>query len=71
MGISRQCAHKWWRCYQADGVAGLEDRSSRPQVHVGHELVGGIRGERVGRLAGEDMIRLGRAIVVFFGLAGS
>jgi len=28
-------------------------------------------GERVGRLADEDMIRLGRAVVVFFGLAGS
>jgi len=28
-------------------------------------------GERVGRLAEEDMVRLGRAIVVFFGLAGS
>ena len=27
-------------------------------------------GERVGRLADEDMVRLGRAIVVFFGLAG-
>lgn len=28
-------------------------------------------GERVGRLSDEDMVRLGRAIVVFFGLAGS
>jgi mRNA interferase MazF len=28
-------------------------------------------GERVGRLADEDMVRLGRAVVVFFGLAGS
>lgn len=28
-------------------------------------------GERVGRLADEDMVRLGRAIVVLFGLAGS
>jgi transposase InsO family protein len=30
MNISRQCAHKWWRRYQEEGVAGLEDRSSRP-----------------------------------------
>jgi transposase-like protein len=30
MNISRQCAHKWWRRYQAEGLAGLEDRSSRP-----------------------------------------
>ena len=27
-------------------------------------------GERIGRLSDEDMIRLGRAIVVFLGLAG-
>jgi transposase InsO family protein len=30
MNISRQCAHKWWRRYQDEGVAGLRDRSSRP-----------------------------------------
>ena len=28
-------------------------------------------GERVGRLADPDMVRLGRAVVVFFGLAGT
>lgn len=28
-------------------------------------------GERVGRLAEDDMVRLGRAVVVFFGLAGN
>ena len=27
--------------------------------------------ERIGRLADEDMVRLGRAVVVFFGLAGN
>jgi transposase InsO family protein len=31
MNISRQCAHKWWGRYQAEGVAGLVDRSSRPR----------------------------------------
>lgn len=30
MNVSRQCAHKWWRRYQDEGPAGLEDRSSRP-----------------------------------------
>jgi transposase InsO family protein len=30
MNVSRQCAHKWWRRYQDEGLAGLEDRSSRP-----------------------------------------
>lgn len=28
-------------------------------------------GERIGRLADADMVRLGRAVVVFFGLAGA
>jgi len=31
MNISRQCAHKWWGRYQAEGVDGLADRSSRPR----------------------------------------
>jgi transposase InsO family protein len=30
MGISRDRAYVWWRRYRAEGVAGLEDRSSRP-----------------------------------------
>ena len=30
MGISRQCAHKWWRRYCEYGPSGLVDRSSRP-----------------------------------------
>jgi transposase InsO family protein len=30
MGISRDRAYVWWRRYQNEGVAGLEDRSSRP-----------------------------------------
>ena len=32
MNISRQCAHKWWGRYRAEGVAGLCDRSSRPRT---------------------------------------
>jgi mRNA interferase MazF len=28
-------------------------------------------GERIGRLADQDMVRLGRAVAVFFGLAGN
>jgi hypothetical protein len=31
MGISRDRAYVWWRRYQAEGVPGLEDRSSRPR----------------------------------------
>jgi transposase InsO family protein len=30
MNISRQCAHKWWGRYRAEGIDGLRDRSSRP-----------------------------------------
>jgi len=30
MGISRDRAYVWWRRYQAEGTAGLEDRASRP-----------------------------------------
>jgi transposase InsO family protein len=31
MGISRDRAYVWWRRYREEGVAGLEDRSSRPR----------------------------------------
>jgi hypothetical protein len=30
MGVSRQCAHRWLARFDAEGMAGLEDRSSRP-----------------------------------------
>ena len=30
MGISRQCAHRWFTRFDAEGDAGLEDRSYRP-----------------------------------------
>ena len=30
MGVSRQCAHRWVARFDAEGDAGLEDRSSRP-----------------------------------------
>jgi len=32
MGISRQCAHRWVARFDADGEAGLADRSSRPHA---------------------------------------
>jgi transposase InsO family protein len=31
MGISRTAGYRWWRRYQAEGEAGLVDRSSRPR----------------------------------------
>jgi transposase InsO family protein len=33
VGVSRQCAHRWVARYAAEGEAGLQDRSSRPQHH--------------------------------------
>jgi transposase len=30
-GVSRQSVHGWLRRYQAEGLAGLEDRSHRPR----------------------------------------
>jgi transposase InsO family protein len=35
LGISRQCAHRWVARYQAEGEAGLADRSSRPHHSPG------------------------------------
>lgn len=32
MGVSRQCAHHWVARYDAEGDAGLQDRSSRPHT---------------------------------------
>jgi ABC-type polar amino acid transport system ATPase subunit/transposase len=32
MGISRQCAHRWVKRFDEEGLAGLEDRSSRPHL---------------------------------------
>ncbi len=61
MQISRQCAAKWWHRFQADGLAGLEDRSSRPRscphqtpAHLEARILRLRRKERLGpaRLAG-------------------
>lgn len=61
MNISRQCAHKWWRRYRDEGLAGLEDRSSRPRrcphqtpARVERRIVALRRSRRLGpaRLAG-------------------
>lgn len=33
MGVSRTCAWRWWRRFQTEGRAGLEDRSSVARTH--------------------------------------
>lgn len=55
MGISRQCAHRWLARFDAEGDAGLEDRSSRPYssptrtpVEVEEQVVAERRRLRVG-----------------------
>jgi transposase InsO family protein len=62
MGISRQCAHRWLARFDAEGDAGLEDRSSRPHssptrtsARVEERVVAARRELRVGpdRLAAE------------------
>jgi len=35
MGVSRQCAHRWVRRFDEEGLVGLEDRSSRPKRSPG------------------------------------
>ena len=38
-GISRPTLRKWWRRYQAEGEAGLEDRSRRPHRSPGRKVL--------------------------------
>lgn len=52
-GISRSILRKWWRRYQAEGEAGLHDRSRRPHHSSNRkvfapemELILGLRRER-------------------------
>lgn len=44
-GVSRRTGYKWIRRYQADGAAGLEDRSHAPRTHpnaIDEKIVGAI-----------------------------
>lgn len=61
MNLSRQCASQWWKRYQAEGEAGLQDRSSRPHscphqtpVEVEQQIIELRTSQRLGpaRLAG-------------------
>jgi mRNA interferase MazF len=54
---------------EPDEVNGLRDRSSL-MVDKVTTVPRSKLGQRVGRLGDDDMVRLGRAVVVFFGLAG-
>ncbi len=54
---------------QPDQLNGLRTRSSL-MVDKITTVPRSKLGERIGRLGDEDMVRLGRAVLVFFGLAG-
>lgn len=54
---------------QPDEINGLRDPSSL-MVDKITTVPRSKLGERIGRLGDDDMVRLGRAVLVFFGLAG-
>jgi len=54
---------------EPDEINGLRGRSSL-MVDKITTVPRSKLGERIGRLSDEDMVRLGRAVLVFFGLAG-
>jgi mRNA interferase MazF len=55
---------------EADEVTGVRE-SSRLMVDKITTIPRSKLGERIGQLSDDDMIRLSRALVVFFGLAGT
>ncbi len=54
---------------QPDEIIGLRD-PSRLMVDKITTVPRSKLGEQIGRLGNDDMVRLGRAVLVFFGLAG-
>ena len=61
VGISRRCASKWLARYRAEGLAGLEDRSSAPHRvprRTPDSKVARIKALRLGRLAAFQIARL-------------
>ena len=75
LGISRATGYKWVRRYRADGLPGLEDRSSRPHVSPSKTQPKRVRRivalrwrERLGpvQIAGQLRMQLSVFIVVTF-----
>ena len=59
MGISRQCAHRWVARFDAEGIAGLEDRSSRPlrtPTRTSPEIEAQVIAARIEHRRGQDWI---------------
>jgi len=67
MGISRTTLHKWRRRYRNEGLAGLQDRSSRPG-HCPRQLLSTVQGQIIDlRL----QRRTGRFIAARLGVSGA
>lgn len=59
MGVSRQCAYRWVARFDAEGVAGLEDRSSRPHrmpTKTSPEIEAQVVAARLDHRRGQDWI---------------
>jgi transposase InsO family protein len=59
MGISRQCAHRWVARFDAEGIVGLEDRSSRPHrmpTKTSPEVEAQVLAARLEHRRGQDWI---------------
>lgn len=59
MGVSRQCAHRWLSRFDAEGDAGLVDRSSRPltsPTRTPDDVEAAVMGARVEHRRGQDWL---------------
>jgi transposase InsO family protein len=59
MGVSRQCAHRWVARFDAEGLAGLEDRSSRPHTmprKTSPEIEASVVAARIEHRRGQDWL---------------
>jgi hypothetical protein len=59
MGVSRQCAHRWVARFDAEGIAGLWDRSSRPHrmpMRTSPEIEAVVLAARVEHRRGPDWL---------------
>ena len=59
MGVSRQCAHRWVARFDAEGDAGLADRSSRPHcspTRTAAEIEARIVAVRIEHRRGQDWL---------------
>jgi transposase-like protein len=62
-GVTRQTVHRWLRRYQAAGLPGLTDLSSRPQLRqglAGRCVVGVVEARQEDRSVGEGEVDVGR-----------